>query len=151
MKETEPKEPKAKGEGKKNILMIILIVAVVVVGAANYFRSSPAKAQGGEKPLQAEALSKKTLEPFLVNLADPGFRRYLRLQITIEYTSKELEKELEEKQHRLRDAIINTLRSKNSAELSNDDVLRKELLNTINDSLVGGKITAIYFDDLIIQ
>ncbi|MHB1125902.1 MAG: flagellar basal body-associated FliL family protein [Bacillota bacterium] len=152
MKEPEPIEQKVKEGGKSKKPIMILLAIIALAGVANFLGLFPGEKQVAElSPPQVEEFTKKPLEPFTVNLADPNFRRYLRVQVTLEYTGKELEEELEEKYHRMRDAIITTLRSKMAADLGNDVALREELLTTVNSVLVNGKITGIYFGDFIVQ
>jgi len=93
------------------------------------------------------------LEPLVVNLADAGGRRFVRVSITLEFTDACVEKELARVDYRVRDAIIQVLRSKTAADLAPQraEEVREELLATINSLLADNKVTGLYFQEFIIQ
>lgn len=66
---------------------------------------------------------------------------------------KKLAKELEKKKPILRDAVIGVLRSKKAADINpkNIDKIKVEIINKISPMLEKGRISSIYFDDLIVQ
>lgn len=149
---------------KRNWRRLFLVIAALglVVGLAGYFLPfSPLnKAETGEK--QGEATLEKqggkkktfTLDSFVVNLADADYRRYLRVTLTLEYCEPELEKELLAKKHRIRDVVIEVLRSKKIADLGSGgqtDALRKQLQEAINQNLTQGKIEGLYFEEFLVQ
>lgn len=159
---------KSKLGGKK--LLAGLVAVVLLVGAVGYFgagtvnlpflsgllgRGQETKGQQAEaKGTNDEAAYRQlNLEPLVVNLADPGGRRYLRVTITLEFTDPKVEKEMARVGYRVRDAIIQVLRSKTVADLAPDqaDKVRQELLDTVNGLLEKGKFTGLYFQEFIIQ
>lgn len=155
------------GRGK---LLAGLLAAVLIVGALGYFglgaanlplvsrftgpneevKGREAEAKGAKNGGEYRQLA---LEPLVVNLADPGSRRYLRVTITLEFTDARVEKEMQRVGYRVRDSIIQILRSKTVADLAPDraEKVRQELLGTINGLLEEGKITGLYFQEFIIQ
>ncbi|MGB9859303.1 MAG: flagellar basal body-associated FliL family protein [Moorellaceae bacterium] len=151
----EEETPKGKGKGKKSWLTILLVVVVLLMsGGFGYFYLSGNRSTAGEnsgKEVRQAEIHKLTLESFVVNLADPGLRRYLRTKITLEYTNPRLEGELNEKLHRIRDAIIAVLRSKKTEELSQEEALKRELLTAVNSQLESGQVRALYFEEFIVQ
>jgi len=95
-----------------------------------------------------------TLDDFLVNLADKGGRRYLKAKICLGYEEdKKLSAELEENKLKIRDAIINVLRTKKTGDLNENgtEKLKIEIKDTVNMLLNEGKITNVYFSDILIQ
>ncbi|WP_366922986.1 flagellar basal body-associated FliL family protein [Metallumcola ferriviriculae] len=140
----------------KRIVLGVLLLAFIfaAMAAQTYYITSRQNSNSDGKPSKVtEELMKYELEPFTVNLHDLNFRRFLRATITVEYTSKDTGKELEEKGHRIRDQIITILQSKDIASLNNSDkvaTLREELTSAIN-SLLNNDIKGIYFQDFIIQ
>jgi flagellar FliL protein len=94
------------------------------------------------------------LEPFLVNLADPGGRRYLKVKLTLELDHDKNFKKAEKSLPAIRDAIIMTLSSKKFVDLSTLDGkqnLRQEILVKMA-TIVGDKIIAgVYYNEFIIQ
>ncbi|MGB9919153.1 MAG: flagellar basal body-associated FliL family protein [Moorellales bacterium] len=150
--------------GKK--LVVGILVLVLVAGGAGYFVLGGGglpflpvgKSQGEEKgstaaKAQAQELRQTALEPLVVNLADSGGRRYLRVTITLEYAEPRVEKELQKAGYKIRDAIIQALRSKTAADLAPDraEQIRQELIETVNRYLETGRVTGLYFQEFIIQ
>ncbi len=139
---------------KNNRLMVILLVVVLLTAAGGGFFF----VTNGRHPDMATAaarakvkVEKFNLESVVVNLSDPGLRRYLRTQITLEYTEPRLEAELEGKTYRIRDTVISVLRNKMTEELQTEEVLKQELTAAINAQLHSGQIEGLYFEEFLIQ
>lgn len=92
------------------------------------------------------------LPPFVVNLADPNARRYLKVVLEVEMTGNpEL---LEGNQAKIRDALLMLLSSKTSQELSTLEgkiLLRKEIVDRLNQAIGQPKVSRVYFTDFVIQ
>ncbi len=94
-------EEPSKGGALKWIIIAVVVTVVLGGGAAVWFfvlggeDEKPKAAKSGEKgaevPLAGPIISLKT---FIVNLADPGGRRYLKVKLDLELTNREVEKEL---------------------------------------------------------
>jgi flagellar FliL protein len=99
------------------------------------------------------------MEPFVVNLADPGSRRYLRMNLKIKLKKpEETEPLLEERMPQVRDAVLLLLSSKTSDQLSNPEgkiSLRQELIDQLNKVLKKKKMKStvknLYFTEFLIQ
>ena len=94
------------------------------------------------------------LETFIVNLADQGGKRYLRVSIDLELGNPELEVELIKRLPQVRDSILMILPSKRFDDISSMDgkiALREEILETLNGFLTQGQITRIYFKEFVVQ
>jgi flagellar protein FliL len=117
-------------------------------------KSGHGEAKGGkEKGGKDKAPSNNVALPaFVVNLADPNARRYLKLVLDVEMTgSPEL---LEANQAKIRDTLLLLLSSKTSQELSTLEgkiMLRKEIVERINQALGQAKVARVYFTDFVIQ
>ena len=154
-------EEKKKGKGK---LLIIIILAVVLLGggaAAWFFFFA-----GGEKPeakdkakeekkVQEEVKPGVTvqMEPFIVNLADPGGKRYLKLTLVLEADNEQVKQKLETRLPKIRDSILLLLTSKtykDVATVAGKLRLRNEILQIVNRAL-GGGVHSVYFTDFVIQ
>lgn len=151
---------KQEGPGNKKIWAIIIavVVCLIIFGSTAlayfYFAEGESSGAASEEPaISIKDIKKMTLDAFTVNLAD-NYRKYLRTTISIEYTSKDLEKELQAKLHRIRDLIIEVLRSKKSQDFNTPEgtaALKQELLQSINAELEKGKLTGLYFEEFVIQ
>lgn len=110
-----------------------------------------AKGGHGEKGKEAPS-NLVALPPFVVNLADPSARRYLKIVLNVEMTSNpEL---LEANQAKIRDALLMLLSTKTSQDLSTLEgkiLLRKEIVDRLNQALGQSKVARVYFTDFVIQ
>lgn len=154
--ETEPK-PKA---GKKKLILIIIgiIGALSVVGAGGYFGYNMflgAKAKSG-KEAQKEAKAEKSVlvsvDPFVVNLSDPG--RYLKVTIQLEVEDPANQPAVTEKVPKLRDAIITLLSSKSADSVAGPEgkfQLKDEILLRTNQAMGKDVFKGLYFTEFVMQ
>lgn len=99
------------------------------------------------------------IDPFVVNLADPGSRRYLRMNLNIALKKpKEDEPLLQARMPQLRDVVLLLLSSKTSEQLRGPEgktALRQELIDQVNQVLAGKKknkvVKNLYFTEFLIQ
>ena len=94
------------------------------------------------------------LDTFIVNLADKGGNRYLRITMDLELGIPELESELDKRLPQVRDSILMILPSKRFEDISpvaGKIALRDEILKTLNGFLARGEITNIYFKEFVVQ
>ena len=103
---------------------------------------------GKDKPVSNNV----ALPPFVVNLADPNARRYLKVVLEVEMTGNpEL---LEDNTAKVRDALLMLLSSKTSQDLSTLEgkiLLRKEIVDRLNQAIGQPKVSRVYFTDFVIQ
>jgi len=117
------------------------------------------KAQTSEEPEKQAVLEEPLgivvpMETFIVNLADKGGTRYLRLTIGLELGTKELKKELEKRMPQVRDSILMILPTKRFADISTAEgktTLRNEIMEKLNSFLSQGNVTNIYFKEFVVQ
>jgi len=153
-KESTNEGTESRSSRRRPLLIVILAVLVLAISGGVYFFFF-----SGKNPGPAEANSSITmmnmnqfaLESIIVNLDDPGLRRYLRTKITLEYSDPKLTSELEKKVYRIRDTVISVLRSKETNDLQNEKALKQELLTAINSQLSSGQVSGIFFEEFIIQ
>ncbi|NNL77873.1 MAG: flagellar basal body protein FliL [Desulfobacterales bacterium] len=94
------------------------------------------------------------LDTFIVNLANNGGNRYLRVTMDLELDNKNLESEVNKRLPQVRDSILMILPTKRVEDISSvagKTTLRDEILGKINSYLAQGKITNIYFKEFVIQ
>ena len=95
-----------------------------------------------------------SLDTFIVNLADKGGNRYLRVTMDLELGNPELESEVSQRLPQVRDSILMILPTKRFEDISTvqgKTSLRDEMMETINSYLLKGKITNIYFKEFVVQ
>jgi flagellar protein FliL len=159
------------------ILMGLVLVLVLGMGGGMFMiwsklsAVSP-KAIVPEHEAGAEAVAEKakpeeigavvSMDTFIVNLADPGGNRYLRVTMDLELAGKPADKsaaktagdELAKRMPQIRDAILMILSTKRYADISTPEgktALREEILNAVNGLLASSQITRIYFKEFVIQ
>ncbi|MBW1976319.1 MAG: flagellar basal body protein FliL, partial [Deltaproteobacteria bacterium] len=90
-KEQSQAQEQEEGSGKKSKLkLIILVVLIVALGGGGFFgykkffgKKSEGVVAEEQKPTIPQAVTYQ-LDTFLVNLADPGGKRYLKLTMELE-------------------------------------------------------------------
>jgi len=118
---------------------------------------SPANA--GTNPAHGNSIEQPlgpiySLTTFIVNLADKGGNRYLRVTMDFELGNPEVETELNKRLPQVKDCILMILPSKRFEDISSVEgkiALRDEILEKLNSLLTQGKITNIYFKEFVVQ
>lgn len=152
--EEDSKEVEKKSRSKLMLILLIFVVILGAGGAGAYFmflKKGPVGAGA------AKEINKPVYYPmntFLVNLADPGAKRFLKVTMELELSSKETEDECKLIEFQIRDLFLTLLSSQESdGIISPDDKLqlKKRLMNSLNHILTKGKVMDIYFTDFLIQ
>ena len=152
-------------EGKKKRPSVLVIVGIVLVlliligvsaGAIwHFWQKSAAEEKKQQSVLQTAAIGPVwPMESIIVNLADGGGERYLKVAMQLEVASPEATKELDLVKPKIRDTVIDLLSSKTYADLADNagkQRLRDEIILRANSVLTQGKVTKVYFTEFIIQ
>jgi len=165
--------PAAPEKPKKSVKLLLiggagLAVLLLIGGGAAYFflSSSPADSSeevsfsgrimamfsGKEKTKETPPAVIHKMDPFLVNLADPGQLRYLKVTLHVE--TPMMREEYEKRLPQLRDSVLSILSSKQLKDISTPEgknVLRGEIKEKINQILAEAKVQNIYFTEFVIQ
>jgi len=160
--EKQESQPKKKSGKLKWILMLVILLLLGGGGYYAYtkFFTSTDNATQAEQAAQEEAekgpqdTQLVTLPTFLVNLADPLGRRYLKLTMDVEVEGEKTVEKLNQNMAKVRDAIILLLSSKTYADLStleNKQLLKMEIVNQLNLILETSNILRVYFTEMVIQ
>ncbi len=164
---------------KRSYKKIILLAGIVIVilagaGAGVYFTvglgflgisEEPAEEVAGEEGNKVDdddddygerKLGKAMVkfDPFLVNLADPKRRRYLRTTFSLSLLNEEDKKDIGESIPRIRDAVLMLLSSKMTQELLTAEGkmrLHEEIVDQVNTVLEKEVAVDVFFTDFIIQ
>lgn len=149
-------------ENKKKTKLLILsggIILFVVVGIILWFlltdgknTAKPATETEAEQGLANELIY--SMDIFVVNLTDPGGKRYLKTKISLGYYGTELTDEIKQHLPQIRDLVLVLLSSKTVDAIQGTEGiinLRQELIQRINQALKKGKIKNLYFTEFVIQ
>ena len=165
--------PENSQKPKKSLKLLLIggvsLAALLLIGGVVTFfflssspPGSPEKASfmgkikgmvsGGGKSPETSAAAIHKMDPFLVNLADPGQLRYLKVTLHVEtpLAGEEYEKRLPQ----LRDSVLSILSSKYFKDILTSEgknVLREEIKEKMNQLLVETKVRNIYFTEFVIQ
>ncbi len=168
--ERQAEAKKKSGLARWGILAVILLA----LGAAGWFAwdlyikekllggapvVDPAAEQGQEGKPIGPALATGTeqlvsLPTFIVNLADPLGRRYLKITMDVEVINESSAKELTAKEPKIRDAVILLLSSKSYQDLATMEskiLLKKEVAERLNQALGGPKVLRVYITEMVVQ
>lgn len=160
----------AKKSGKVKWIILLLVILLLAGGGAGaywwFFMRQPApQTEQAPPPPEADKNATKadgakregrmvSLPPFLVNLADPAGRRYLKLSMDVEVNAPAAVKEVEGQTAKVRDAIILLLSGKSYAELAAPEgklLLKNEVADRLNQILGAPRVTRVYFTEFVIQ
>lgn len=162
-----PENPKKPLKSLKIILIAgagLLILLVLGGGLVSFVFSSfssgdspfmekvKGMVSGWKKPGEANSVGFHKMEPFLVNLADPGQLRYLKVTFHVETHGKG--EEFERRLPQSRDSVLTVLSSKNSRDIMTSEgknALREEIKQKMNQLLLETRVRNIYFTEFVIQ
>lgn len=148
--------------------MLIIIISVVVlfmgtVGAGffilwnkiNQIPQNPAIAEDVALEEEENAIGPLyTLDTMIVNLADHGGKRYLRVTMALELSDPEALTTIEGRLPQVRDAILMILPTKKYDDVSTTEgkiALRTEVMDKINSLMTKGQVNNIYFTEFVVQ
>ena len=156
--------------GKKPMGMIIgIIVGLLVLGGGGYYayvnffqekpvEEKPAEGEEGEGEGEVEEDIKLgvmfSMDPFVVNLAGSEGKRFLKVTISLELSTPEVNLELNENIQKITDSILVLLSSKAFEDVYSVQgkfKLKDEITTRVNRFLVVGHIKDAYFTEFISQ
>ncbi len=156
-------------EEKKGGMLKWIIIAVVIIalGVGGYFgytmfmgapddeAATEEMADGGDD-VSPESLEGQIipLPLFLVNLADPLGRRYLKLGIEVEVRDPEAVEGLTKYDAKIKDSLLLLLSSKTLDQLSSMKSkleLKLEIADRLNQILGTGSVLRVYITEMVIQ
>ncbi|MBW1791685.1 MAG: flagellar basal body-associated FliL family protein [Deltaproteobacteria bacterium] len=161
---TEKAENEEKPKKKSKLLLFIILGVVILLAAGGgffayttFFAAKPEVAQQEAEistDLPAPVGEIITLKPFVVNLADPKGKRYLKLKLSLELDSLEASERVLKIAPKLRDIVIMMLTSLAFEEVMTPEGkirIRDELTERFNRAARPDKIKNIYFSEFVVQ
>jgi flagellar FliL protein len=153
--EEEQKEVQEKPRSKKILIIIpLLLVLLGGGGAGAYFKfvRAPAKSVEEKKPIESTVYYE--MDTFLVNLADPGGKRFLKTTIKLKVSSPSVVEECKSHNFEMKDLVLTLLSSKECEEVMRPEdklVLKKQIMETLNRMLQKGQALDVYFTEFLVQ
>jgi flagellar FliL protein len=140
------------------VLVIVLVAGVLVLKSGLIGGSSEGEGTAeakNEKQVAAIDIGPiYTLETFIVNLADPRGKKYLKTKLELELDNPMVVQEIDQRLPQFRDTVLTILSSKSFEDvrqLEGKYQLRAEIMTMLNQFLQSGEITNIYFTEFIVQ
>jgi flagellar FliL protein len=149
----------AKKRGKLlPILLVVLLLGGGGGGAYWYFVARAAAAGGEAVPEpEPEPTGVATLEPFVVNLADPGGSRFLRVSLALVVENEEEANELGENpvvKSRIRSSLIELLAQQTSTALVTPEgkaALKTAIKEHVAHAAHEVKVSDVLFSEFVVQ
>ncbi len=147
------------------ILVISFLIVAIAVGAGFFVLWGKISGTAPKQPAGIEEVAKKkdgkpivkallAMETFVVNLADPGGKRYLRVSMSLEINDQDFVEEVKKKIPHMRDSILMILPTKTFNDVRTSpgkETLRQEIITQLNSHLKEAKIVNLYFQEFVIQ
>ena len=153
--EEEQKEVQEKPRSKKILIIIpLLLVLLGGGGAGAYFKFARAPAVSTEEKKQVESTVYYEMDTLIVNLADPGGKRFLKATIKLKMSSPSVMEECKSHNFQMRDLVLTLLSSKECEEVMSPEdklVLKKQIMETLNRMLQKGQALDVYFTEFLVQ
>lgn len=150
----------------KTLMIIIISVVLLFMGAVGggFFILWNKISQLPQDPAAVEEIPVEeeenaigplySLDTMIVNLADRGGKRYLRVTMALELSDTEAMTTIESRLPQVRDAILMILPTKKYDDVSTTEgkiALRKEIMEKINSLMTKGQINNLYFTEFVVQ
>jgi flagellar protein FliL len=160
---TEPATPRSF----TNILLVVALI--LVAGLGGYFiqamNSGNSESRAPSPSMQAQPVAPDRpvpptvgvmmpLEPFMVNLARTKGSRILKVTVTLELNTPEVQPEVEDNRQKIMDSILVLLSSKTFEDvysIQGKFKLKDEITTRVNRFLAMGHIKEVYFSEFLIQ
>lgn len=142
--------------GNKLIVILLILTIVIVLGLAAFFGYFMLfkKNTGTSNAAPTKKIEEQTvkLDEFITNLADED-KKYIKITISVGFTDKKVAEEITANMSIIRDKVNTKLWSETSVDFAGKGLekVKKDLVDSVNSVLGEGKVTNIYFDNIIIQ
>ncbi|MFQ5560826.1 MAG: flagellar basal body-associated protein FliL, partial [Nitrospinota bacterium] len=94
------------------------------------------------------------LPSFIVNLADVGGNRFIKVTFQLELSNGRLAEEITKRLPQVQDQIITVLSSKKMEDVTDADgkfKLKSEIMRRLNQFMTTGAVSNIYYTEFVVQ
>ncbi len=139
-------------------ITIIIILSVLLATGTSYFMFVKLGGGGGNGEDSAAQAQKEELGPttklgdFVVNLAEG--ESFVKVNIVFEVSNEKVMEEINQRSPQMRDTIISILRKQNQEGVNSVEGTRKlrtDIMERVNDNLMKGKVTNVFFTEFVLQ
>lgn len=153
-KEAPENEEEAPPKKSKTLFFIIAGIALLLLAGGGFFAYTTFMAPPADEDPREPLGEMFVLEPFVVNLADPTGKRYLKVQIALELENERAVANAERSVPKLRDTVISMLTALSFEEVMTPEGkirIRDELLERFNVVMRPDRVRNIYFTEFVVQ
>ncbi|MEO8698590.1 MAG: flagellar basal body-associated FliL family protein [Kofleriaceae bacterium] len=158
----EAPKPEAAPKGPKGpkVMVALLVLNLAATGFTTFkvATATPAAPHGEVAPVHpvtTEVVGPViALDPFVVNLDEPGQSRYLKLTLQFELINAEAETAITKNKNLIRDSILSHMSSLHLAETlgaAAKDKLRSDIMAKLETMLGPNKVRRIFFQEFVVQ
>lgn len=157
----KPDTPAPPSGSKPSKLILILLVLNLGASGFGTFKlvtakhEAPAPAHETPPPITSEVVGPVVaMDPFVVNLDEPGTSRYLKMTIQLELINAEAEATITKSKQLLRDTILSHLSGLKLADTlgtAAKDKLRTEMMEKFEKILGPNKVRRLFFQEFVVQ
>jgi flagellar FliL protein len=152
--------PAAPPKSKK--LLYIIVAALVLLGGGGgaywmFFAPGDADAAAKAPEASAQATGVVSFDPFVVNLADPGTPRFLRVTLALVVQDEHQATEFEENEvvrMKVRSALLETLSQQEASRVSTPEgrtALKTHIIELATHNAEHMKVSDVLFSEFIVQ
>jgi flagellar FliL protein len=156
----EAAKPKARKAGTSPIVMALLVLNLGASGFGVFklMTASPAAA-ATVAPVEQKSPKEITgpvvaLEPFVVNLDEPGTARYLKMTVQVELVNEKDGEEIEKSKQVIRDEVLSYLSGlhvKDTLGATAKDTIREALMKRLEAVVGEHKVRRMFFQEFMVQ
>jgi flagellar FliL protein len=141
------------------MLALIVVLVIIITGVASFTFFTYFSVSGDEEKNENEITSVEDIRPtysvgnFTVNISNNNRISFVRASVVFELENAEMTEELDKRSSQIRDRIISTLRAQNQEILEEPgaDTIKQIVKDKVNEILISGKITNVWFTELVVQ
>lgn len=159
--DAKDKDDKAKA-GKARTPVVVLAMLLLNLGATGFGvftlvqmpHADAAKVEAPVSPTAEVTGPVVALEPFVVNLDEPGNPRYLKVTLQLEVADPKAAESFEKSKQVARDVVLRHLSGltlKDTLGAQAKDTLRDGLMKDLGDVLGPGRIRRMFFQEFVVQ
>ncbi|MFW6267076.1 MAG: flagellar basal body-associated FliL family protein [Halanaerobium sp.] len=147
-------------DGQMNYKMLALIVVLVIIitGVASftfftYFSVSSDEEKGDEVESVDDIRPTYDAGSYTVNISNNNQINFVRASIVLELENPDLTEELDKRTSQIRDRVISTLRAQDEEILEEpgSETIKEIVRDKINELLISGEVTNVWFTELVVQ
>lgn len=147
--ETTPLRKSSKWKWIVLVLLLGMAGSGAYLGWSYFFQGTGVVAEA-----RPEAKVEREMDTFLVNLADPGGKRYLKISMKLVLNNAQAAAQFNARSAELRDSVLLLLSGKkydDIATFAGKMALKQEAIAQLNQKLGQGQVEDIYFTELLVQ